>query len=59
MKPLKEQELLMEEIEKYLLTGKGEKHLKNFIHNFKYYDVHRSDEILLAMTRDEKTPENE
>ncbi len=57
MKPLKEQELLMEEIEKYLLTGKGEKHLKNFIHNFKYYDVHRSDEILLAMTRDEKTPE--
>jgi Co/Zn/Cd efflux system component/predicted transcriptional regulator len=57
IKPLLEHELLMEEIEEYLLTDTGEKHLKEFINNFKYYDVHRSDEILLAMTRDEKTPD--
>jgi Co/Zn/Cd efflux system component len=53
IKPLQENELLTEEIEKFLLTEKGEEHLKNFMKNFKYYDVHRSDTILLAMTRDE------
>ena len=52
--PLKEHELLIEEDEEYHLTKKGEEHLKNFINNFKYYDVHRSDAMLLAMTRDEK-----
>jgi Co/Zn/Cd efflux system component len=57
IKPLLEHELLMEEIEDYLLTDTGEKHLKDFINNFKYYDVHRSDEVLLAMTRDEKIPD--
>jgi Co/Zn/Cd efflux system component len=57
IKPLLEHELLMEEIEEYLLTDMGEKHLKDFINNFKYYDVHRSDALLLAMTRDEKTPD--
>ncbi len=50
--PLKQEELLIDEIEAYLLTEKGEEHLKNFIHNFKYFDVHRSDEILLAMSQD-------
>lgn len=54
--PLKEHELLIEEIEEYSLTKKGGKHLKKFLNNFKYYDVHRSDAILLAMTRDEKQP---
>lgn len=53
--PLKDNELLIEEIEEYQLTEKGGKHLKHFIKNFKYYDVHRSDELLLAMSRDEKT----
>ena len=57
IKPLLDHELLMEEIEEYLLTDMGEKHLKDFINNFKYYDVHRSDEVLLAMTRDEKVPD--
>jgi Co/Zn/Cd efflux system component/predicted transcriptional regulator len=52
--PLKKHELIIEEIQRYHLTEKGEKHLKHFISNFKYYDVHRSDEILLAMARDEK-----
>lgn len=50
--PLKKHALLIEEIEEYYLTKKGERHLKNFIHNFKYYDVHRSDAILLSMTQD-------
>jgi len=50
--PLKKHTLLIEEIEEYYLTKKGERHLKNFIHNFKYYDVHRSDAILLSMTQD-------
>ncbi|MGZ7107713.1 MAG: cation diffusion facilitator family transporter, partial [Methanobacterium sp.] len=50
--PLKQEELLIDEIEDYLLTEKGEEHLKKFIHNFKYFDVHRSDEILLAMSQD-------
>ncbi|MCE7698910.1 MAG: cation transporter [Methanobacterium paludis] len=53
IKPLKEHELLIEEIEEYDLTEKGGKHLEVFIHNFKYYDVHQSDDILLAMARDE------
>jgi Co/Zn/Cd efflux system component/predicted transcriptional regulator len=51
--PLKDNDFLVEEIEEYHLTEKGGKHLKHFIKNFKYYDVHRSDELLLAMTRDE------
>ncbi len=50
--PLKEHELLIEEIEEYYLTEKGGKHLEHFFNNFKYYDVHRSDKILLAMTQD-------
>ncbi|HML04500.1 MAG TPA: cation transporter [Methanobacterium sp.] len=51
--PLKNQDLLLEEIEEeYNLTDKGEEHLKMFIHNFEYYDVHRSDAVLLAMTQD-------
>jgi Co/Zn/Cd efflux system component len=50
--PLKQEELLVEEVEFFNLTKKGEEHLKNFIHNFKYYDVHRSDAILLAMSQD-------
>lgn len=54
IKPLKDDELLIEEIERYHLTEKGGKHLEHFITNFKYYDVHRSDEILLAMARDER-----
>lgn len=58
IQPLKEQELLVEEIETYVLTNKGAEHLENFMNNFRYYDVHHSDEILLAMTRDEKLPEN-
>ena len=59
IKPLIEHELLIEEeeIKKLLLTEKGQKYLKDFINNYKYYDVHRSDEILLAMTRDEKVPD--
>ncbi|MBI5679361.1 MAG: cation transporter [Methanobacterium sp.] len=53
--PLKEHELLVEEIdEEYVLTENGEEHLKKFIHNFKYYDVHESDAILLAMAQDKK-----
>lgn len=56
VKPLKDHELLIEEIEEYHLTEKGGKHLEHFISNFKYYDIHRSDEILLAMSRDEKEP---
>lgn len=54
VKPLKDHELLIEEIEEYYLTEKGKKHLEHFITNFKYFDVHRSDEILLALSRDEK-----
>ncbi|MCE5213328.1 MAG: cation transporter [Methanobacterium sp.] len=54
IKPLKEHELIIEELEQFHLTEKGGKHLEHFITNFKYYDVHRSDEILLAMARDEK-----
>ncbi|HSO25113.1 MAG TPA: cation transporter, partial [Methanobacteriaceae archaeon] len=51
--PLKENELLIEEIEEeYYLTKDGEEHLKKFISHFKYYDVHESDAILLAMARD-------
>jgi len=57
VQPLKDHELLIEEIEEYNLTKKGEEHLKIFIHNFKNYDVHRSDAILLSMTRDEKIPD--
>jgi Co/Zn/Cd efflux system component len=53
VKPLKEHGLLIQEIEQYSLTEKGEKHLKNFINNFKYYDVHKSDSILLAMAQDD------
>lgn len=54
--PLKNHDLLIEEIEEeYNLTDKGEEHLKKFIQNFKYYDVHSSDEVLLAMTQDEQT----
>ena len=53
VKPLIEEELLMEEIEEYLLTEKGEEHLKHFINSFNDYDVHRSDALLLAMARDE------
>ena len=52
IKPLIEKELLIEEIEEYLLTEKGKEHLKNFINSFNDYDVHRSDAILLAMARD-------
>ncbi|PKL67243.1 MAG: cation transporter [Methanobacteriales archaeon HGW-Methanobacteriales-1] len=53
--PLKEHKLLIEEIEEeYYLTEDGEKHLKKFIQNFKYYDVHESDAILLAMAQDKK-----
>ena len=55
VKPLIEEELLMEEIEEYLLTEKGEEHLKHFINSFNDYDVHRSDAILLAMARDESS----
>lgn len=54
IKPLIEEELLIEEIEEYLLTEKGEEHLKNFINSFNNYDVRRSDALLLAMARDEK-----
>lgn len=54
VKPLKDNEFLIEKIEEYHITEKGGKHLEHFISNFKYYDVHRSDEILLAMSRDEK-----
>ncbi len=50
--PLKREELLLVELEEYILTEKGEKYLKNFINNFKYYEIHRSDEILLAMSHD-------
>jgi Co/Zn/Cd efflux system component len=53
--PLKENELLVEEIEEeYYLTKDGEEHLKKFIDHFKYYDVHESDAILLAMAQDKK-----
>jgi Co/Zn/Cd efflux system component len=53
--PLKENELLIEEIdEEYYLTEDGEKHLKKFITHFKYYDVHESDAILLAMSKKKK-----
>ena len=53
--PLKEYELLIEEIEEeYYLTEDGEKHLKKFISHFKYYDVHESDAILLAMAQNKK-----
>jgi len=54
IKPLKDHELLIEKIEEYHLTDKGGKHLEHLISNFNYYDVHHSDEILLAMSRDEK-----
>jgi len=53
IKPLMEHELIFKENGKIILTENGREHLKNFINNFNYYDVHRSDEILLAMTRDE------
>ncbi len=52
VQPLLEEELLMEKIEKYILTKKGEEHLENIIKNFNYYDVHKSDRVLLAMARD-------
>ena len=52
--PLKEHELLIEEIEEYVITEKGGKHLKTFFNNFRYYDVHYSDEVLLAMTQNPK-----
>lgn len=53
VKPLKDHELLIEEIQEYHLTEKGGKHLESYIKNFKYYDVHRSDVLLLAMSREE------
>jgi Co/Zn/Cd efflux system component/predicted transcriptional regulator len=54
--PLKKHELLVEEIEEeYYLTKNGEEHLKKFITHFKYYDVHESDAILLAMAQDGKS----
>jgi len=50
--PLKKNKLLIEEIdEEYCITEDGEKHLKKFITHFKYYDVHESDAILLAMSQ--------
>lgn len=52
VKPLIEEELLIEKIEEYLLTEKGEEHLKNFINSFNNYDIRRSDTLLLAMARD-------
>jgi Co/Zn/Cd efflux system component len=52
--PLKKHELLIEKVEVYTLTEKGCEHLENFLNNFKYYDVHRSDKILLSMTQDKK-----
>lgn len=58
VKPLIEEELLMEEIEEYLLTEKGEEHLKHFINSFNNYDVRRSDAILLAMARDNENEDN-
>ena len=48
----------MEEIEEYLLTEKGEEHLKHFINSFNNYDVRRSDAILLAMARDNENEDN-
>jgi Co/Zn/Cd efflux system component len=54
IRPLKEHELLIEEVKVYTLTEKGGKHMESFLNNFKYYDVHRSDKILLAMTQDAK-----
>jgi Co/Zn/Cd efflux system component/predicted transcriptional regulator len=53
IRPLKDDEFIVEEVEQYHLTEKGGEHLKHFITNFQYYDVHRSDRILLAMARDE------
>lgn len=53
IKPLKDDEFLIEEIDHYHITEKGGKHLEHFITNFKYYDVHRSDEVLLNMARNE------
>jgi len=50
--PLKKHDFLIEDIEKYEITEQGEIHLHKFVQNFKYYDVHRSDEILLAMSQD-------
>lgn len=54
IKPLKDDEFIVEELEMYRITEKGGEHLKHFIINFRYYDVHRSDEVLLAMARDER-----
>jgi Co/Zn/Cd efflux system component len=54
VKPLKDHELLVEEIREYRITDKGGKHLESYIKNFKYYDVHRSDELLLAMSREQQ-----
>jgi hypothetical protein len=51
--PLKKHEFLIEEVEEeYYITENGEKHLEKFIKHFKYYDVHESDAILLAMAQD-------
>lgn len=51
--PLKKHEFLIEEVEEeYYITENGEKHLEKFIKHFKYYDVHESDAILLAMSQD-------
>lgn len=54
LEPLKDQELLIEEIEEYYLTEKGKEHLEFYIKSFRYYDVHRSDTVLLAMSREEE-----
>lgn len=53
IRPLKDDEFIVEEVEHYRLTEKGGEHLEHFITNFRYYDVHRSDRVLLAMARDE------
>jgi hypothetical protein len=50
--PLKEHELIIEESAEFRLTAKGKDHLQRFIDNFKYFDVHRSDRIMLALSQD-------
>lgn len=52
VKPLKDHELLIEVIEEYSITEKGGEHLQTYIKNFRYYDVHSSDAMLLAMSRE-------
>lgn len=54
IKPLKEYGLIIKENANYYsITENGVEHMHNFINHFKYYDVHLSDTILLAMARDE------